>query len=376
MRARSASSPRSNRRRSPSKSRSRSRDRSLSRRRSPSLSRRRSPSFKKGGRKRKLAKDNDDAKIYVGGLPYDSTNEMLRSNFESFGRLKDCIVITDRVSGKSRGFGYVTFDDKETVDKVLSAQEVLVDGKKVTVKKAVAEQDMQQDSTYYSNNKIFVGGLPASCDLEMMKDFFNKFGPVQDAVVMVDHQTQRTRGFGYVTFKHAESVGKALDDYDGNKIDGKWVEVKRCIPQDRMGKNDRPRRDSHDDRGRGDNSRSYGSSYPPPNGYPGGYPGGYGGYPGMPPPGYGYPGYPGYPGSYPMYPYGYGYPMYGYGYGPPGSEGYPPYGAYGSPPPAAIVDISPSPSRKDKKSSKNSKKKKRKGSSTSRSPSPSPSPSL
>lgn len=360
------------------------------------MSRDRSPSRgKKGGgakKRRTFAAKDDDAKVYVGGLPHDSNTELLRRNFESFGRVKDCIVITDRVTGRSRGFGYVTFDDVKTVDEVLDQREVLVEGKRVTVKKAVAEQNMSKDATNFSANKIFVGGLPPSCDLEMLQDFFSKFGDVQDAVVMVDHQTQRTRGFGYVTFKSNQTVDRVLDNFDNNTIDGKWVEVKRCIPQDKMTKNDnnynrgKGRRDHHDDRGPGDSSSSYGSYPPPPNGYPG-YPG-YGGYPGMPPPGYGYPGY-GYP---PMYPYGYpGYGVHpamaayaGYGYGPP--PGYGDYGP-GGPGPShpALGDRSRSRSRSGSRSGSGSrkgsppdkkKKRRRKVSKKKVSSSPSRSPSL
>mmetsp|Transcript_52706 Transcript_52706/g.115183 ORF Transcript_52706/g.115183 Transcript_52706/m.115183 type:complete len:117 (+) Transcript_52706:230-580(+) len=51
---------------------------------------------------------------------------------------------------------------------------------------------------------------------------------------MMDQATQRSRGFGYVTYAESSSVEAAMATFKENKIDDKWVEVKRCIPQDKM----------------------------------------------------------------------------------------------------------------------------------------------
>ena len=50
-------------------------------------------------------------KLFVGGLSWNTTDDGLRSAFETFGAINDVKVITDRDSGRSRGFGFVTFDD-------------------------------------------------------------------------------------------------------------------------------------------------------------------------------------------------------------------------------------------------------------------------
>lgn len=49
--------------------------------------------------------------LYVGNLSYDTTNESLRSAFEQFGTVTDAKVITDRETGRSRGFGFVEMSD-------------------------------------------------------------------------------------------------------------------------------------------------------------------------------------------------------------------------------------------------------------------------
>lgn len=93
---------------------------------------------------------------------------------------------------------------------------------------------VEGDGGVYNSVKIFVGGLPATCDYDKLTAYFGRFGQIEDAVVMMDNQTQRHRGFGYVTFSEGAAVEAALQNYAANQIDGKWIEVKRCIPQDKM----------------------------------------------------------------------------------------------------------------------------------------------
>jgi len=180
----------------------------------------------------------DENKIYVGGLSMETTSDSLRAHFAHFGEITDCIVMCDKVTGRTRGFGFVTFKDSGVANAALGTSN-LVDGREVSCKKAVREnpQNYVQGGTgsgVYNSIKIFVGGLPASCDYEKFTAYFGRFGAIQDAVVMMDSQTQRHRGFGYVTFQDNSAVEAALQNYAANQIDGKWIEVKRCIPQDKM----------------------------------------------------------------------------------------------------------------------------------------------
>lgn len=55
-----------------------------------------------------LQKDTTLTKIFVGGLPYHTTDESLKTFFEQFGEIEEAVVITDRVSNKSRGYGFVS----------------------------------------------------------------------------------------------------------------------------------------------------------------------------------------------------------------------------------------------------------------------------
>lgn len=55
-----------------------------------------------------MQKDTTFTKIFVGGLPYHTTDKSLRQFFEVFGEIDEAVVITDRQTGKSRGYGFVS----------------------------------------------------------------------------------------------------------------------------------------------------------------------------------------------------------------------------------------------------------------------------
>ena len=55
-----------------------------------------------------LQKDNTLTKLFVGGLPYHTTDETLRAFFLQFGDIEEAVVIHDRVTGKSKGYGFVS----------------------------------------------------------------------------------------------------------------------------------------------------------------------------------------------------------------------------------------------------------------------------
>jgi RNA recognition motif-containing protein len=58
-------------------------------------------------------------KLYIGNLSWGTTTEDLKSHFEQFGAVSDAIVITDRQSGRSRGFGFVTMDNNDEANKAI-----------------------------------------------------------------------------------------------------------------------------------------------------------------------------------------------------------------------------------------------------------------
>lgn len=76
-------------------------------------------------------------KLYVGGLSWNTDESNLRSTFEQYGELDEVKVISDRDTGRSRGFGFVTFADGEQAQQAISAMnQTELDGRTITVNEA------------------------------------------------------------------------------------------------------------------------------------------------------------------------------------------------------------------------------------------------
>lgn len=72
-------------------------------------------------------------KIFVGGLPYQTTDDSLKAFFSQFGDIDEAVVIMDRLTGKSKGYGFVTMADKESADRACFNPNPIIDGRKANV---------------------------------------------------------------------------------------------------------------------------------------------------------------------------------------------------------------------------------------------------
>ncbi len=80
-------------------------------------------------------------------------------------------------------------------------------------------------------NKIFVGSLPWSINNDSLKELFSKYGEVTEAVVIMDRETNKSKGFGFVTFATPESAQKALE-MSGQEVDGRAIVVNIAKPRE------------------------------------------------------------------------------------------------------------------------------------------------
>ncbi|KAJ0946821.1 putative RNA recognition motif domain, nucleotide-binding alpha-beta plait domain superfamily [Helianthus annuus] len=182
----------------------------------------------------------ESGKLFIGGISWDTNEERLKEYFQTFGEVIEAVIMKDRTTGRARGFGFVVFSDPAVAEKVVKEKH-MIDGRSVEAKKAVPRDDQQilnrtSGSVQGSpgptrTKKIFVGGLASSVTENDFKNYFEQFGMITDVVVMYDHNTQRPRGFGFITYESEESVDKALQK-TFHELNGKMVEVKRAVPKE------------------------------------------------------------------------------------------------------------------------------------------------
>ncbi|XP_036987506.1 heterogeneous nuclear ribonucleoprotein D0 isoform X4 [Artibeus jamaicensis] len=148
--------------------------------------------------------EEDEGKMFIGGLSWDTTKKDLKDYFSKFGEVVDCTLKLDPITGRSRGFGFVLFKESESVDKVMDQKEHKLNGKVIDPKRAKAMK------TKEPVKKIFVGGLSPDTPEEKIREYFGGFGEVESIELPMD-KTNKRRGFCFITFKEEEPVKKIME---------------------------------------------------------------------------------------------------------------------------------------------------------------------
>ncbi|KAF4524928.1 hypothetical protein B566_EDAN013890 [Ephemera danica] len=163
---------------------------------------------------------DDDRKLFVGGLSWESTDKDLMEHFSKFGDIESIKVKTDVNTGRSRGFAFIVFSSGDAIDKVLSSgDDHVINNKKVDPKKAQAR-----------HGKIFVGGLIPELSDDDIKNFFAQFGSIVEVEMPFDKPNNRRKGFCFVTFE-SQQVAQEVLKTPKLTINGKEVDVKKVTPK-------------------------------------------------------------------------------------------------------------------------------------------------
>jgi RNA recognition motif-containing protein len=168
-------------------------------------------------------------KLFVGGLNYLSLRDDIKSYFQTFGKVQSCSLLMDKVTGKSRGFAFVSIKDpKNILEKKILSRKHEINGKIVDVKPAV--EGKKREEMMDSSKKIFVGGLEPSVTEKDLIDFFSKYGKVKDASVLFDNNRNASRGFGFVSFEDKDVVDKLVKE-NNFVLKSRKIDVKRAQPK-------------------------------------------------------------------------------------------------------------------------------------------------
>ncbi|XP_076884176.1 29 kDa ribonucleoprotein A, chloroplastic-like [Bidens hawaiensis] len=177
-----------------------------------------------------------DLKIFVGNLPFSVDSAALAGLFETAGNVEMVEVIYDKVSGRSRGFGFVTMSSVEEVEEaVRKFNGYELDGRAIRVNSGPPPPRREESSfggsrggggrSFDNTNRVYVGNLAWSVDNDALETLFREQGNVVEAKVVYDRESGRSRGFGFVTYSSADEVNSAIDSLNGVDLDGRNIRV-------------------------------------------------------------------------------------------------------------------------------------------------------
>ncbi|KAK2120888.1 Heteroproteinous nuclear ribonucleoprotein A1 [Saguinus oedipus] len=166
-------------------------------------------------------------KLFIGGLSFETTDESLRSHFEQWGTLTDCVVMRDPNTKRSRGFGFVTYATVEEVDAAMNARPHKVDGRVVEPESCLKRR--------FSKTRC-----PLNCEKNIqdteehhLRDYFEQYGKIEVIEIMTDRGSGKKRGFAFVTFDDHDSVDKiVIQKY--HTVNGHNCEVRKTLSKQEM----------------------------------------------------------------------------------------------------------------------------------------------
>ncbi|KAJ5885132.1 hypothetical protein N7495_009642 [Penicillium taxi] len=184
------------------------------------------------------------ANLFVGNLSWNVDEEWLQREFEEFGELSGCRIVTDRESGRSRGFGYVEFTNVADAAKAFEAKKgTELDNRPINIDYAAARQnnaggDRTQaraktygDQTSPESDTLFVGNLPFGATEDAMHEVFGEQGTVLGIRLPTNPDDGRLKGFGYVQFSSVEEAKAAHGQLQGFDFDGRPLRLDFSTPR-------------------------------------------------------------------------------------------------------------------------------------------------
>jgi RNA recognition motif-containing protein len=105
---------------------------------------------------------------------------------------------------------------------------------------------------------IFVAKLNFSTSSEALREAFEGFGSVESANVIMDKETNRSKGFGFVEMSSDDEAREAIKELDGSDLDGRTIVVKQAEDREKRTPSDRPRRDFNAGGGGGNRGGGFG----------------------------------------------------------------------------------------------------------------------
>ncbi|CAH2007267.1 unnamed protein product [Acanthoscelides obtectus] len=156
----------------------------------------------------------------------------LEEFFSSVGKVRDVRMIVCNKTRRFKGIAYIEFKDPESVALALglSGQKLL--GIPIIVQHTQAEKNRMGNSMPMMMPKgmtgpmrLYVGSLHFNITEDMLRGIFEPFGKIENIQLIMDPETGRSKGYGFITFRNCDDAKKALEQLNGFELAGRPMKV-------------------------------------------------------------------------------------------------------------------------------------------------------
>ncbi|XP_073995127.1 RNA-binding protein 39-like protein Caper isoform X1 [Rhodnius prolixus] len=156
----------------------------------------------------------------------------LEEFFSSVGKVRDVRLITCNKTRRFKGIAYIEFKDPESVPLALGLTGQKLLGVPIIVQQTQAEKNRTGNSMpnliprgMPGPMRLYIGSLHFNITEDMLRGIFEPFGKIDSIQLMTDPETGRSKGYGFLTFHHAEDAKRALEQLNGFELAGRPMKV-------------------------------------------------------------------------------------------------------------------------------------------------------
>lgn len=153
--------------------------------------------------------DKSGVKLFLGGIPVEMDDEQVANALSQV--LEIVSFKSESYEGKrNRGYGYLTVKTIEDSKKFLNFKPFYLDGRKIDIKLAQTREESMAQMSEVMKRKLFVSQLSKDTDEATFKSYFQRFGEIEYAYIVLNLRTKKSRSFGFVLYKNESSIEVAL----------------------------------------------------------------------------------------------------------------------------------------------------------------------
>ncbi|XP_058819940.1 RNA-binding protein 39 isoform X3 [Topomyia yanbarensis] len=178
------------------------------------------------------AEERDARTVFCMQLSQRIRARDLEEFFSSVGKVRDVRLITCNKTRRFKGIAYIEFKDPESVALALGLSGQRLLGIPISVQHTQAEKNRLANSPPAPPPKVtsgpmrlYVGSLHFNITEDMLRGIFEPFGKIDLIQLIMDSDTGRSKGYGFITFHNADDAKKALEQLNGFELAGRPMKV-------------------------------------------------------------------------------------------------------------------------------------------------------